>query len=662
MKKQIKLLGVLAVALTLGLSACNGGGGDDKSQSGGGKDSTSKHVHEAAADAPWQSDDSKHWKDCSANDGGKVDNKSHTFGDPYDIVPATCEAAGSQKVKCSVCQKEVTQAINALGHDWVDDETGGTPATCTTDGSKNQTCSRCDATQAGVVIPALGHDWSAWADVEGKAPTCTAKGEQKRTCSRCNEVETQEVSALGHNMQLIGEDTEPATGKAKVRVYTCANGCGQTYLGFKASEASEEAQKHLSFTQPNAQGEVGASFWGRPIGNALALKADGSSQNEQVDEVVYCSTETGDFFEYIFDLTQDQIDESGLDNCRLYLDAKPADYMNGGDFFAYGGGNTDDWTPGFYIDGAADHIEKDGEGNPVMVKDHAKSVRDPETGAEAAGVELETEVPMGKRITDYRYILYVDDQVKAFEPNVSNPTHGNNTNMTREEFVLPFVFNLHAGENKIRLGMAGGYRSTFYNFTFRPVEEDSGEPEHTHAWTAGEKAADSALRALTCTCDGIGYELQAADLTEGQKAPVSSDKNTRLGKNSLFDDVWNITGIAAGTYDLYLNAQNSSGNDNAYWNAGTAQANGDSASNNGNSTDFRYKVKVDSGEFVNIGSADDANLDQFSDFGLSNAGGAVWTNKPVAQLTIAAGAASLTIHNMDNGYSIWIYGARLIRA
>ena len=388
MKKQIKLLGVLAVALTLGLSACNGGGGDDKSQSGGGKDSTSKHVHEAAADAPWQSDDSKHWKDCSANDGGKVDNKSHTFGDPYDIVPATCEAAGSQKVKCSVCQKEVTQASSALGHDWVDDETGGTPATCTTDGSKNQTCSRCDATQAGVVIPALGHDWSAWADVEGKAPTCTAKGEQKRTCSRCNEVETQEVSALGHNMQLIGEDTEPATGKAKVRVYTCANGCGQTYLGFKASEASEEAQKHLSFTQPNAQGEVGASFWGRPIGNALALKADGSSQNEQVDEVVYCSTETGDFFEYIFDLTQDQIDESGLDNCRLYLDAKPADYMNGGDFFAYGGGNTDDWTPGFYIDGAADHIEKDGEGNPVMVKDHAKSVRDPETGAEAAGVEL----------------------------------------------------------------------------------------------------------------------------------------------------------------------------------------------------------------------------------------------------------------------------------
>ena len=662
MKKQIKFLGVLAIALTLGLAACNGGGGDDKSQSGGGKDSTSKHVHEAAADAPWQSDDSKHWKDCSANDGGKVDNKSHTFGDPYDIVPATCEAAGSQKVKCSVCQKEVTQAINALGHDWVDDETGGTPATCTTDGSKNQTCSRCDATQAGVVIPALGHDWSAWADVEGKAPTCTAKGEQKRTCSRCNEVETQEVSALGHNMQLIGEDTEPATGKAKVRVYTCANGCGQTYLGFKASEASEEAQKHLSFTQPNAQGEVGASFWGRPIGNALALKADGSSQNEQVDEVVYCSTETGDFFEYIFDLTQDQIDESGLDNCRLYLDAKPADYMNGGDFFAYGGGNTDDWTPGFYIDGAADHIEKDGEGNPVMVKDHAKSVRDPETGAEAAGVELETEVPMGKRITDYRYILYVDDQVKAFEPNVSNPTHGNNTNMTREEFVLPFVFNLHAGENKIRLGMAGGYRSTFYNFTFRPVEEDSGEPEHTHAWTAGEKAADSALRALTCTCDGVGYELQAADLTEGQKAPVSSDKNTRLGKNSLFDDVWNITGIAAGTYDLYLNAQNSSGNDNAYWNAGTAQANGDSASNNGNSTDFRYKVKVDSGEFVNIGSADDANLDQFSDFGLSNAGGAVWTNKPVAQLTIAAGAASLTIHNMDNGYSIWIYGARLIRA
>ena len=227
---------------------------------------------------------------------------------------------------------------------------------------------------------------------------------------------------------------------------------------------------------------------------------------------------------------------------------------------------------------------------------------------------------------------------------------------------LEFEF---AASKEITIEVGNTNSNANFGVVFTEMEffgQEAAGGEHEHAWVVGDKAADSALRPVSCTCAETGYELQAADLTDGQKAPSTSDKNTRLGKNNKFDDVWNVTGIAAGTYDLYLNAQTSQYNAAAYWNAGTAQEHGDSASNNGNSTDFRYKVKVDGGEYVNLGSATDEELDQFSDFGLEDTTGAAkWTTKPVARITVAEGATSITIHNMNNGYAIWIFAARLMK-
>ena len=444
--KKIKLFGVIALALSLGLTACGNSGNSS------GKSSTSKHVHTAAADAKWQSDDGYHWKDCKDNDGGKVDRAAHTFGDPYDVVAATCEAAGSQKVKCSVCNAEVTQSIPALGHDWVDDETGGTPATCTEAGSKNQHCSRCNATQQGVVVEALGHDYGEWTTVEGKAATCELGGQEKRVCTRCGNEETRDVDALGHDFQLGDDQAEPEAGKAAVRLYHCTR-CEATSLGFKANEVSAESKTHLVIGD-----DGGARFWGRPIGNALALDEDGTSVNQQDNEIVYCTAETGDFFEYVFDLTAEQA--ATLATCRCYCDAMSANHLSG-DFWAVGRSSTE-WTPGYYIDGGADHVQTNDDGTPMMVKDHARAAAVGEPGA-----ELETEVQMGKRIDDYRYVLYVDDQVQAFDKDIAVSVSAN----VRKEYVMPFTFHLHEGENKISLRMAGGYRSTFYNFTFRPYVE-----------------------------------------------------------------------------------------------------------------------------------------------------------------------------------------------
>ena len=38
-----------------------------------------------------------------------------------------------------------------------------------------------------------------------------------------------------------------------------------------------------------------------------------------------------------------------------------------------------------------------------------------------------------------------------------------------------------------------------------------------------------------------------------------------------------------------------------------------------------------------------------------------WTNKSLARITIKNYSTRLTLHNMGNGYSMWIKGLRLVK-
>ena len=385
----------------------------------------------------------------------------HTWGEKVVIKEATCTDSGQTQRTCIVCgMKEDPKTIKALGHDWVDDATGGVAPTCENEGSKNQHCSRCGATRMGVEVPALGHDFGDWTIIEGREPTCENDGEEKRVCSWCSKEETREVAALGHKFVVIGDDQPFA--EDIVRIYKCENGCGQVFLGFKATDVSEASKERLCFTEDSITGEIGVRFWGRPIGNSMALDTLGNSVYQMIDECVYCSTETGDYFEYIFDLTAAQAE--ALSTCRCYCDAKPADYLSG-DFWAYGS-NYNDWTPGYYIDGSDEHVEKNEDGTYVMVEDHARCVKDSAAAGDPLGEDHM--VKMGKRVKDYRYVLYVNDEIQDFDPTIKVPVEGSMTNTVRKDYVMPYTFHLKEGTNKIRLCMAGGYISTFYNFTFRP--------------------------------------------------------------------------------------------------------------------------------------------------------------------------------------------------
>ena len=193
--KQIKILGVLAIALTLGLSACGG-----KPSSGEGE-----HVHTFDTTV-WESNATEHWHPATCeHTKEKGDKAKHTFGDPYDIVPATCTQAGSQKVKCTVCEYVKTETLKATGHsaqpaedsaDW----TVVTEPSCTEVGSKTYVCANCHEA-VPVEIPALGHVYEKDADgndvvVWSKEATCEKGGVGEKECTRCHVKETVDVQYL----------------------------------------------------------------------------------------------------------------------------------------------------------------------------------------------------------------------------------------------------------------------------------------------------------------------------------------------------------------------------------------------------------------------------------------------------------------------------------
>ena len=174
-----KLFTVLAVLASLTLAGCGGAVAADSSegtqpvsQASAGGSENAGHVHEAADDAPWQMNDSQHWKDCKDNDGGKVSLGSHTWvaDDSKTNVEATCQQAGVAYEKCSVCGK-----------------------------TRERTIAKTD------------HKWSEWATIT--EVSCGEAGVQERHCENpgCTEKETRQMDKLPHSWTVT--KTVPASGE-----------------------------------------------------------------------------------------------------------------------------------------------------------------------------------------------------------------------------------------------------------------------------------------------------------------------------------------------------------------------------------------------------------------------------------------------------------------
>ena len=609
--KQIKFLGVVALALSLGLTACNGGG----------TKTSSKHTH--------------------------------TWGEYTQVKAATCTEKGKEERVCSGCGQKQEKDIPALGHLFLegdaDVKTDVVAAGCETEGSYKHVCQRCQQT-IQETVPATGHDWAEAADQsQAIAPTCTEAGTKIEECANCHQTREVEVEALGHDFPENGTKlpvpaaTETNTkGEvpfhwAEITNYSCTRGDSYRYA-WSAKEVNFDYQNEgVHWTQeeidaaqegdpaygkttadwksePNLLDEGdGIRFWGRPIGNAMVLSNQGRASSNN-DEKIPDESVKGSRFEFDF------VFDAAVNDVCLSAELECAQYTN--DVFKNRSGDQE-WTPGYRF--------VDDDNDPSTPK-------------------------VAEQIQGMRFIILLDGVEVDLDETVNTaPKSG------KQWYQFPCKLNLTAGKHNLNIAMAGGYLHTFYQFSFEKVA-----PAHEHRWTVGDKAADSALRPMTCRCEATGYELQAADLTSGQKAPTAGNddatKNTRLGKGSIYDDVWNVTGIAAGTYDVYMQAQCSRNNKNAYMNAATAIANGDRASNNGSTAELqaehRYKIKVDDGTYVNLGST----TAKYSDYGFEEDNGACnWSNAPLAQIVVANGATSITVHNMNNGYAIWVFALRLVR-
>lgn len=120
--------------------------------------------------------------------------------------PSSCLEDGFETIKCSVCNRQQTTTIAALGHNF------GTPvskndATCQRGNTLIATCSRCSTTDITYDDNTTDHDFTIAGKVTTE-PTCTSPGSQTYWCSKdtnCLATTSKTIPALGHNMQKTGE-------------------------------------------------------------------------------------------------------------------------------------------------------------------------------------------------------------------------------------------------------------------------------------------------------------------------------------------------------------------------------------------------------------------------------------------------------------------------
>ena len=202
--KQIKLLGVLAIALTLGLAACNGAGNGGEGGEGG--------------ESQQQQTTSE---EC----------KKHTWGDWEVVQAATCTVDGSQKRTCSVCGKEETKVIKAA-HKFGEWETV-TASTCAVKGSAKRVCTVCqyeetkelDLADHTYAKDAEGNDVVVWS----QEADCDNAGAGIKTCTVCGHEEAVSTQALGHNFKTDAEGNVEFT-------WTVAPTCEKAGVGTKHCE------------------------------------------------------------------------------------------------------------------------------------------------------------------------------------------------------------------------------------------------------------------------------------------------------------------------------------------------------------------------------------------------------------------------------------------
>ena len=149
------------------------------------------------------------------------------FGHLYTsvTVPATCMSDGYTLTICRRCnEKEITNVVSALGHDWIEDEASKTELGCETNGYLKTKCSRCGLSFEEIT-PATGHNWTL--DLENSSEAnCQTEGREAYVCENCGESYEKTLAKTKHSYVYNEELSRNAScTEAGVRHEDCEN-CG----------------------------------------------------------------------------------------------------------------------------------------------------------------------------------------------------------------------------------------------------------------------------------------------------------------------------------------------------------------------------------------------------------------------------------------------------
>ena len=142
------------------------------------------HTHKFATD--WTKDETNHWHASTCGHEVTEGKTAHTFGDWTTTKEASCTEEGNKTRTCEVCKKEVTEKIDAKGHNysetWTKDETNHWHAsTCGHEVTEGKTA----------------HTFGDWTTT--KEASCTEEGNKTRTCEVCKKEVIEKIDAKGHN-------------------------------------------------------------------------------------------------------------------------------------------------------------------------------------------------------------------------------------------------------------------------------------------------------------------------------------------------------------------------------------------------------------------------------------------------------------------------------
>lgn len=154
--------------------------------------------------------------------GNYVAATGHSYEWEVTVEPA-CTKKGTKKGTCSACGSETTEPISSLGHEFGEYSYDYEP-TCTNEGRKSQKCVRCDVKAGAVIVPATGHTYSEWEQVDDAS--CGEYGRFERVCSTCGNVNVMSAPVTDHNHEVV--ITAPTCIEQGFTTYTCS--CGDTYI------------------------------------------------------------------------------------------------------------------------------------------------------------------------------------------------------------------------------------------------------------------------------------------------------------------------------------------------------------------------------------------------------------------------------------------------